>query len=110
AAEDQPGLVAVPHRRHRIHDDVAVFVLREEGKQNAEAEVEAVHHDIEEHRKGDDEGPDGWQVDWDHGEPLPPASTARTLCSGVIPAAIAGSPALGPSSPRCGAAAIKCRM
>ena len=40
--------------------------LREQRKQDAEAEVETVHHDIDEHRKRDDEGPDDRKVDGHH--------------------------------------------
>ena len=63
AAEHQPGLVAVPHRRHTVHDDIAVGLVRKQRKQQAEAKVEAVHHHIDEDGKGDDEGPDGGDVD-----------------------------------------------
>jgi hypothetical protein len=30
-AQHQPGLVAVPHGRHRVHDDVALILVLEEG-------------------------------------------------------------------------------
>ena len=51
AAEHQPGLVAVPHRRDRVHRLIALLADRKAGKQDADAEIEAVHHDIGEHRK-----------------------------------------------------------
>ncbi|MCY1299292.1 hypothetical protein D9M70_488150 [compost metagenome] len=62
AAEHQPGFVAVPDRRDGIHHHVAVVLLREERKEDADAEVEAVEDDIGEHRKGDDGGPDERQI------------------------------------------------
>jgi len=49
--EHQPGFVAVPDRRDAVHDDVAVGLLRKQRKQDAEAEIEAVHHDIDETRQ-----------------------------------------------------------
>jgi hypothetical protein len=63
AAEHQPGLVAVPHRRHGVHHDVAVMPQRHEGIQHADAEVEAVHHDIHHHAEENDHGPDQWKID-----------------------------------------------
>ena len=63
AAQHQPGLVAVPDRRHAVHDHVAVGLVGKQRKQDAEAEIEPVHHHIDEDREGDDEGPDGGDVD-----------------------------------------------
>ena len=103
AAEHQPGFVAVPDRRDAVHDDVAVALLRKQRKQDAEAEVETVHHDIDEHRKGDDEGPDGRKVDRHHRA----APSAAAPAAGVMPAVRIGTSCDGPCSPGCGGAAIR---
>ena len=57
AAHHQPGLVAVPDRRDGVHRLVALLAHREAGEQDADAEVEAVHHHIGEHGEGDDRRP-----------------------------------------------------
>jgi hypothetical protein len=62
APQHQPGLVAVPEGRHRVHHHVAVLLLARKRKQDADAEVEAVEDDVHDHRKGDDEGPDDGKV------------------------------------------------
>ena len=103
AAEHQPGFVAVPDRRDAVHDDVAIALLRKQRKQDAEAEVEAVHHDIDEHGKGDDEGPDGGKVDRDHRA----APSVAAPAAGVMPAERIGTSCDGPCSPGCGGAAIR---
>ena len=58
AAEHQPGLVAVPDRRDRVHRLVALLADREAREEDADAEIEPVHHHIGRDREGDDEGPD----------------------------------------------------
>ena len=58
AAEHQPGLVAVPHRRDRVHRLVALLADAEGGEEDADAEVEPVHHHIGGDGEGDDERPD----------------------------------------------------
>ena len=99
ATEHEPGLVAVPDRRDAVHDDVAVGLRRKQRKENAEAEIKAVHHHIDEHGEGDDERPESCEVDRrTHGAIL---STA-----GVMPAARAGILLGGPASPGCGGCAI----
>src|SRR5262249_37444643 len=102
AAEHQPGFVAVPYRRNAVHDDVAVFLLGEEREQDAESEIESVHHHINEHGECNDEGPDRREIDW-YAHRIAPVTAPA---AGVMPAARAGVSWLGPSSPGCGAAAI----
>jgi hypothetical protein len=46
AAEHQPRLVAVPDRRDRVHHEIAVGIARGEREQDADAEIETIHHDI----------------------------------------------------------------
>ena len=99
AAEHQPGFVAVPDRRDAVHDDVAIAPFREQRKQDAEAEVETVHHDVDEHAKA----------------MMKAQTVARSMASmssvplrrrrrpappGVMPAARAGGSLRGPCSPR----------
>src|SRR5205085_1369925 len=83
-------------RGDRIHHDVAVFLFWKQRKQHAEAEVETVHHHIDEDRKGDDEGPDDGEVRSDaHGA----RASARGAAAGVIPAARIGASCRGPCPP-----------
>ena len=99
AAQHQPRLVAVPHRRDRVHG-VGPFVLLQGREQDTDAQVEAIQHDIGEDREGDDEGPDGGQVEDDrHGRHSFPAARPAVGASG-----------LGAGSPRWGAWAISFRM
>src|SRR5262249_3359418 len=63
AAQDQPSLVAVPNRRDCIHDLVAGGCVGCEAEQHADAEIEPVEHDIEEHRQSEDQGPNRHEVE-----------------------------------------------
>eukprot|EP01137_Pigoraptor_chileana_P025195 Opistho-2@94286 len=63
AAQHQPCLIAVPNRSGRIHGLIPFLADGEEGKQDADPEVEAVHDDIGEDGEGDDEGPDDRQIE-----------------------------------------------
>src|SRR3984957_14417645 len=47
AAEDQPGLVAIPRRGDALHHNVPVPVARGEDEEDTDAEIEAVGQDIE---------------------------------------------------------------
>ena len=62
AAQHQPGLVAVPERRHRVDHQVAVALLPEGGKQDADAEVEAVEDHVHGDGDADQRGPDHRQI------------------------------------------------
>ena len=63
AAHHQPGFVAVPDRRDAVHRGIPLLANGKAREQNANTEIEAVHHDISHDRKGDDRGPDDGQVD-----------------------------------------------
>ena len=77
----------------------------EERKQDADAEIEAVHHDIGRDPEGDDEGPDDGEVDQRRS-----SSPLRDIDGdGVIPAVRIGSCA-GSDSPGCGGCDISLRM
>ena len=114
AAEHQPGLVAVPHRCDSVHRAVTLAVP-EGREQDADAEVEPVHHHIGEHREGDDESPDHGEV---HQLASPSSSgNASALLGfcvgpGVIPAARTGPRAVDftPFSPGCGGLAMSRRI
>ena len=82
-------------------------LLGKQRKQHAEAEVESVHHHIDKDREGDDEGPEGRDVE-DSVHPADPS--AITPAAGVMPAARAGISPRGPCSPWCGGDAISRRM
>src|SRR5207247_8600341 len=101
AAAHQPGFVAVPYRRDAVHDHIAVALVREQRIQDAKAEIESVHHDINKHRERDDERPDGRDVDGG-GHRATPWAVAPT--AGVMPAAWVGGSPLGPWSPGMGGA------
>jgi len=62
AAQHQPGLVAVPDGGDGVHHHVPILLRPGEREQDAEAEVEAVEGDVEQHRDGDQRGPDQRQI------------------------------------------------
>ena len=57
AAEHEPGLVAVPDRRDRIHHDAALARVRHQPVEDADTEIEAVEHHVVEHRQRQEGGP-----------------------------------------------------
>src|SRR5688572_12620790 len=63
AAQDQPGLVAVPHRRDRVHDDVAGAGVRRQAVEHADAEIETVEQHVEEDPDAEDERPDRNEIE-----------------------------------------------
>jgi hypothetical protein len=59
AGGDEPDLVALPRRAHRIDDDAALLVvLAEERQQCAHAHVEAVGHGEADQQHADEQPPD----------------------------------------------------
>ena len=66
AAENEPGLVAVPDRRDRVHHQFARTAVGREIVEHADAEIEAVERDIEEDADGEDGGPDRNEVERGH--------------------------------------------
>src|SRR5580700_831554 len=66
AAENEPGLVAVPDRRDRVHHQIARTAVRRKIVKHADAEIEAVERDIEEDADGEDGGPDRNEVEPGH--------------------------------------------
>ena len=85
AAEHEPGLVAVPEGRDRVHHGVAVLVRGGEREQHAEAEIVAAEQHVEKYRERQDRRPDQRQ---DHGQEL---GHLACRCSGHgFPAAAIG--------------------
>src|SRR5690606_4956339 len=109
AAQHQPGLVAVPHRRHGVDRLVALAADGEHREQDADAQVEAVHHHVGEHREQDDAGPDHGEVESDVHHGSSPDSFMPG--PGMMPAVRIGpDSSLGPGSLTCTPAAISRRM
>ncbi len=106
AAEHQPGLVAVPERRHRVHHLVALALVAGVREQDAGAEVEPVEDDVERDGGADQRGPDHRKVPF-HGVDLPcqrcgdrisrPASAADDNGRTGVP--ISGGSTARPSGP-----------
>src|SRR5262249_10910965 len=63
AAEHEPGLVSVPDRRDRRHGGIAVLLALEQGKNNADAKIEAIENHIGQPGEGDQTGPQERQVE-----------------------------------------------
>ena len=87
----------------------------EHGKQDADAKVKAVEHDIGEDGEGEDESPDRSQIKvfHDHSPPLaaPSVRSGSTAVAGVMPAVrIGASSSSGPGSPAIGGWAISLSM
>ena len=58
ATEHQPGLVAVPDWRHAVDHHIALFRIAHEVKQQADAQIKAIHDDVHQRGKDDDGKPD----------------------------------------------------
>ncbi len=106
AAEHQPGLVAVPERRDRVHHLVALALVAREGKQDAGAEIEAVEDHVERDRGPDQRGPDHGKVPFHGGSPSFQRCDDRiSVCasmtddSGRTGVPISGGSAARPSGP-----------
>ena len=100
AAQHQPRLVPVPDRRDGVHRRIPLGPDAEGGEEDADAEVEAVHHDIHADGKGDDAGPDDREIHV-HAHHSP----SLTAWAGVMPAVRTGS-SEGGRSPGLGGSAI----
>ena len=79
--------------RAGVRHHVAIVFVRKQRNQHANAEIEAVHHDVHEDREGDDESPEHCDVEGGH------LDHPCACVAGVMPAARAGMSARGPSSP-----------
>ena len=62
-AEHQPGFVAVPDGRDRVHDQVARIPIGRESVEYAHAQIEAVQKHIHKHANAEHERPDGHEIE-----------------------------------------------
>ena len=62
SAKHQPGLVAVPDRRDRVHDQIARIAIGRESIEYAHAQIEAVQEHIEKDADAKHERPDGHEI------------------------------------------------
>ena len=63
SAEHQPGFVAVPDRRDRVHDQVARISIGRESVEYAHAQIEAVQEHIQKDANAEHERPDGHEIE-----------------------------------------------
>ena len=66
AAKDKPGFVAVPDRCDRIHHLVPLILILREREEDADAQIEPVKHDVDQHRKRDETRPDERKLKPEH--------------------------------------------
>src|ERR1700738_3196654 len=94
SSQHQPGLVAIPDRRNRVHHGGAIAPVADEWEENADSEVETVHHHIHHQYKADDHGPDNGKIDAHRRYVLLPAgnSIAGSMRSGTADKGRAGRP------------------
>ena len=73
AAQNQPGFVEIPDRRHRGHHQMAVgFVLMKQ-EQDADPEIETVQQHVHQHRQRQNTSPQGHQIKMHRALPVPRA-------------------------------------
>src|SRR5262249_31021845 len=65
-AEHEPGLVPVPDWRDGIHDQRALLSSVRQPVEHADAEIEAVEEDVEEHAHAEDDSPERHEVERHH--------------------------------------------
>src|SRR5215208_5377742 len=76
AAEHHPGFIAVPDRRHRVHDEVAPrFVVRREAVKHSDPEIEPIEDHVIEDRQSQEGGPERNKIEYHRDNPR--------YCSGV---------------------------
>src|SRR5713226_3262453 len=93
SSQNQPGLVAIPDRRDRLHHGVAIAPVADEREEDADSEIETVHHHIHHQPEADDHGPDDGKIDAHRYLLLPPGkSIAGSMRSGTADRGRAGRP------------------
>ncbi|MNQ91491.1 hypothetical protein D3C85_1068750 [compost metagenome] len=80
--EHQPGFVAVPDRRDSVHHNVAVAFTLDEGEENADPQVEAVHDHVHHDPEDDDNRPDKRKIDTHGSVPLALAGNSAVVIIG----------------------------
>src|SRR5947199_3582006 len=63
AAQDEPRFVAVPDRRHRAHHQRTRVLVPDEGKENADTEIETVEEHVHEDADAENDGPNGDEIE-----------------------------------------------
>src|SRR6202040_2804108 len=103
SSQHQPGLVAIPDRRDRVHHYIAIASVADEREQDADPEVETVHHHIHHQRDADDHGPDDGKIDAHRRYLLllPGQAIAGSIRSGTADRGRVGRPLWGPGSGAC---------
>ena len=104
SAQHEPCFIAIPDRRDRVHCLIALSSDRKVRKEDADPQIEPVHHDIGEDSKADDTGPDYGEIEVLHVHASRPVD-ATTPLAGVMPAARCGT-LDGSGSPAAGGFAI----
>src|SRR5258708_19046892 len=94
SSQNQPGLVAIPDRRNRVHHGVAIAAVADEREEDADSEVETVHHHIHHQPESDDHSPDDGKIDAHRRYLLLPAgnSIAESMGPGTADIGRAGRP------------------
>src|SRR6202035_2216329 len=94
SSQNQPGLVAIPDRRNRVHHGVAIAPVADEWEEDAYSEIETVHHHIHHQPEADDHGPHDRKIDTHRRYLLVLAgdSIARSIRSGTADIGRAGRP------------------
>src|SRR4029077_331252 len=93
SSQHQPGLVAVPDRRDRVHHGVAITAVADERKEDADPKIETIHHHIHHQPEADDHGPDDRKIDAHRYLLVPPRkSIAGSMRSGTADKGRAGRP------------------
>ena len=69
AAEHQPGLVAIPDRRDRVHHQIARGSVGREAEEDADAKIESIEQHVEKDPQSEDQRPDRDQIDTRHHPP-----------------------------------------
>src|SRR5260370_28125951 len=98
SSQNQPGLRAIPDRRDRVYHGVAIAPVADEREEDADSEVETIHHYIHHQPEADDHCPDDGKIDAHRRYLLVPAgnSIAGLMGSGTADKRRAGRP-LSPS-------------
>ena len=109
--QHQPGFIAIPNRRDGVDCGVAVIAAPQPWEQDANAEIEPIHHHIAKDGDGDNAGPDQRQrIVGGHCRYSAIAGAAVSGAPGTGNAAWVGSPRDGPASPGCGSCPISRTM
>src|SRR5690606_16394319 len=87
AAQNEPGLVAVPEGSDGVHHHVALLLAAGEGEQDGYAEIEAVEDDIHGHGGADEACPDNGEIPFHSRHPFGAVSGRPGPSPGSLPVA-----------------------